>query len=207
MCKLKSAIILKDRVFVPDYDSHTEMLKELKIEDTKKNAERLFVRAELLPKGGDVFSPIESWEFRVDQDVRPDWFVEEYESGRMVEAVREWAAKHIYIGVNNLELCDGGTYYIKDCRDVIVRGSASIKAYGSASVKAYDSASVEACGSASVKACDSASVEAYGFAIVFNSVFLKWDNQNKIILSENATFKDNVGKIIYQSGDWEFRRV
>ena len=35
MCKLKSAIILKDRVFIPDYDSHDEMLKELGIKDTK----------------------------------------------------------------------------------------------------------------------------------------------------------------------------
>ena len=50
MCKLKSAIILKDRVFVPDYDSHDKMLKELGIKDTRENAERLFVRAELSPK-------------------------------------------------------------------------------------------------------------------------------------------------------------
>ena len=49
MCKLKSAIILKDSVFIPDYDSHSKMLKELQIEDTRSNAERLFVRAELYP--------------------------------------------------------------------------------------------------------------------------------------------------------------
>lgn len=35
MCQMKSAIILKDRVFIPDYDSHSDMLKELGIEDTK----------------------------------------------------------------------------------------------------------------------------------------------------------------------------
>ena len=33
MCKLKSAIILKDRIFVPEYDSHSEMLEELGIND------------------------------------------------------------------------------------------------------------------------------------------------------------------------------
>ena len=49
MRKLKSAIILKDSVFIPDYDSHSKMLKELQIKDTRSNAERLFVRAELYP--------------------------------------------------------------------------------------------------------------------------------------------------------------
>ena len=33
MCQLKSGIILKNRVFVPEYDSHTAMLEELGIED------------------------------------------------------------------------------------------------------------------------------------------------------------------------------
>ena len=33
MCKLKSAIILKDRIFMPDYDSHSKMLEELGITD------------------------------------------------------------------------------------------------------------------------------------------------------------------------------
>ena len=50
MCKLKSGIILKDRVYIPDHDHHTQMLDELKIKDTRENAERLFVRAELLPQ-------------------------------------------------------------------------------------------------------------------------------------------------------------
>lgn len=36
MCKLKSGIILKDKVFVPYYDRHTKMLEELKISDTLK---------------------------------------------------------------------------------------------------------------------------------------------------------------------------
>ena len=37
MCKLKSAIILKDRIFIPDYDSHSQMLEELGI--VKKEGE------------------------------------------------------------------------------------------------------------------------------------------------------------------------
>ena len=86
MCKMKSAIILKDRIFIPDYDSHSDMLKELGIEDTEEKAEMLFVRAELSPKNGDVFTPIDEWIFEVDQDIKPDWFVESYEKERMIQA-------------------------------------------------------------------------------------------------------------------------
>jgi hypothetical protein len=45
MCQLKSGIILKDRIYISESDSHTDMLKELGIEDNRKNAESLFVRA------------------------------------------------------------------------------------------------------------------------------------------------------------------
>ena len=52
MCKLKSAIALKDRIFMPDYDSHYDMLKELGIEDDFIGASKKFVRVELSPADG-----------------------------------------------------------------------------------------------------------------------------------------------------------
>ena len=126
MCQLKSGIILKDRVFVPEYNSHTDMLEELGIKDTQANAEKLFVRAELLPPDGDVFKPVDEWKFHVDQDIIPDWFIEEVDKERMVEAVKEWAKDHVHIGVNNLSIKASGCHYVKDCKNV----------------KAYDSATV-----------------------------------------------------------------
>ena len=135
MCKMKSAIILKDRIFIPDYDSHSDMLKELGIEDTGKNAAMLFVRAELSPKNGDVFTPIDEWIFEVDQDIKPDWFVESYEKERMVQAVKEWAKNRIHLGIDGLKINSGANHYIKDCKNVEVYGSASIgRVCGSASI-------------------------------------------------------------------------
>jgi hypothetical protein len=238
MCKLKSAIILKDRVFIPDYDHHSEMLAELGIADTRANAERLFVRAELIPKNGDVFSDIDTWEFNVDQDIRPEWFVESYEKERMVNAVKEWAKSRIHVGVDGLKIDSGKNHYIKDCKKVVICGSASIgRVCGSASISevcgsasisyVYDSASIgrvcgsasisyvcgsasigRVCGSASIgEVCGSASISyVYDSAIVSGSPY-GWDNGSKMILSENATFKDNHAKIIYQSGNWELRLV
>lgn len=91
MCKLKSGIILKNRVFVPEYDSHTDMLEELGIEDNYLNASKTFVRVELSPKYGNVFSDIDDWELRVDQDIIPDWYDEDTYRPQVVEAVKEWA--------------------------------------------------------------------------------------------------------------------
>ena len=270
MCKLKSAIILKDSVFIPDYDSHSKMLKELQIEDTRSNAERLFVRAELYPKDGDVFSPIDQWKFNVDQDIVPDWYVAGYDEERMRTAVKNWAKNHIHIGENDIVIDCGTNHYIKDCKNVRVCGSASIsKVCGSASISyVYDSASIsdvcdsasisdvcdsasisyvcdsasisdvcdsasisdvcdsasisyvcdsasisyvcdsasisKVCGSASISdVCDSASIsKVCGSAIISSSKF-GWKNKEKLVISENATFKDNQTKTIWQSGDWK----
>ena len=154
MCRFKSAIILKDRVFVPDYDSHTDMLKELGIEDTKANAERLFIRAELYPANGDEFSDIDTWEFNVDQDILPDWYVKEYDKQRMIEAVKEWAKDRIHIGVDGLVISNGAGHRIKDCKNVFICGNATVKNIcDSATVKYIrDSVTVK-------NICDSATVE------------------------------------------------
>ena len=207
MCKLKSAIILKDRVFIPDYDSHSKMLEELKIKDTKGNAERLFVRAELYPENGDVFSPIDQWKFNVDQDIVPDWYVAGYDEERMRNAVKEWAKNRIHIGENNIRIDCGENHYIKDCQNVKVCGSASIRyVCGSASIsKVCDSAGIsEVYDSASIsEVCDSASIsEVYGSAVISSSQY-GWENKEKLIVSGNATFKDNQTKTIRQAGDWK----
>ncbi len=253
MCKMKSAIILKDRVFIPDYDSHSEMLEELKIADTRDNAERLFIRAELSPRDGDVFSDIDTWVFYVDQDIRPDWFVEEVDKARMVEAVKAWAKEHIHIGVNGLKIDSGRNHYIQDCKDVEIInstvkawGNSTVEAWGkntveawdNSTVKALDNCAVETWGNSTVKALDNSTVKAWGKSTVEawgnstveawdnstveawgNSTVEAWDNSTvvkteysmfdkaRLILSDNATFKDCAAKVIYQSGDWEFRLV
>ena len=215
MCKLKSGIILKDSVFVPDYDSHTNMLEELKIDDTRENASRLFVRAELYPKNGDVFSDIETWTFRVDQDIIPDWFVEEYDKSRMVDAVKKWSMNRIHIGIDNLTLNDGECHFVKDCKNVNICGSATVnRICGSATVDSiFDSATVKNIygsttvkniyGSATVDSiCDSATVNRIcDSSLIITSRRRKWNNLHSVILLDSSTIKDNYGKVVYQSGD------
>ena len=153
MCRFKSGIILKDRVFIPDYDSHTDMLEELKIADTEDNAKRLFVRAELMPPDNDVFTPVTSWKYHVDQDILPDWYVAEVDEMRMREAVTAWAKEHIHIG-EKIERIGSGTHWIKDCKVEYICEYAKVEYIrGSAEVE-------NICGSAEVKyICDSAKIK------------------------------------------------
>ena len=230
MCKLKSAIILKDRIFMPDYDIHSKMLEELKITDDYINASKVFVRAELSPENGDVFSDIDGWKFSVDQDITPEWFDEKDCTERMRKAVKEWAKTHIFVGQNGLAISHGENIFIKDCKNVDIYGSATVNyIYDNATVEnIYGNATVNyICGSATVNYIyDNATVKniygnatvnyiygnatvknIYGNVTVISSPYTKWNNSASLIISDNATFKDCYSKTIYQAGGWKFVEV
>ena len=83
MCQFKSAIVLKNRVYVPDHDSHGDMLQELGITDDYAHASKVFVRAELSPADGDKTSDVYGWKLKVDQDITPDWWDESVDAQRI----------------------------------------------------------------------------------------------------------------------------
>ena len=155
MCQFKSALVLKDRIFLPDYDNHNKMLHELGIEDNFTNASKVFVRVELSPADGDIFSDVDGWELKVDQDILPDWWNEAERLPKLKELVERWIQKHTIAG--EYEVADGVW---------LATGSATVTATGSAMVTAYDSATVTATGSATVTAYDRAMVTAYDSATV-----------------------------------------
>ena len=130
MCKLKSGLLFKNGVFVPDYDSHDKMLREKCIEDTAENRiAGKFVRFELSPENDDPFVPIDMWVFKIDQDELPEWIKSDpkkYEAMARA-AVKEWAEKHIFIGIDKLNLTDGSGYYLKDCTNVTLSGSSTVQ--------------------------------------------------------------------------------
>ena len=185
MCKLKSAIILKDRIFMPDYDSHSKMLEELGITDDYFNASKVFVRAELSPQNGDVFSDIDGWKFSVDQDITPEWFDEKDCTERMRKAVKEWAKTHIFIGQNGLKISHGENIFIKDCKNVNICDNATVENIcGSATVE-------NICGSATVKNIyDNATVEYISDNATVKNIY---DNATVEYICDNATVENICG--------------
>lgn len=141
MCQFKSAICLKDRVFVPDYDSHSKMLEELHIEDDFAHASKVFVRVELVPEDNDKTSDVDEWKLNVDQDVLPDWWDENDCLPRIKAAVKAWCDIHILR--DGMHTVRDGIWY--------AHGNATVEAFDNASVGAHGNATVEAWGNASVK--------------------------------------------------------
>jgi small nuclear ribonucleoprotein (snRNP)-like protein len=141
MNKMKSGIILKDTVFLPDNNNHNNMLKELFAKDTKTEV----ACVELYPANGDVFSNIETWSFNICQYPVPNWFDKDKYKERMVKAVKEWAKKRIYKGADGLNLYSGSNYYLKDCTNVTLRGTVKVAIIcGISHVESmYESAMVE----------------------------------------------------------------
>lgn len=120
MCKFKSGIILKGKVVLAPEgnESHLDLLSELGIEDDRYNASKKFVRAELVPPEGNMVIPVEKWEYRVDQDIVPDWYSKDpkrYEN-EMREAVADYMKDRlgsIICGYEWTEIKDGElTYYV-----------------------------------------------------------------------------------------------
>lgn len=101
MCKFKSGIIFKTRCVVApgENDSHSDLLRELNIEDTYTNASRVFVRAELVPENSEWWTDPDGWKYVVDQDVTPGWY--DTDPGKYEEefrqAVKVWWSEHVIV--------------------------------------------------------------------------------------------------------------
>ena len=118
MCGFKSGIIFKTRCVVApgESDSHSNLLRDLNIEDTYTNASRLFVRAELVPEDDEWWTDPDGWEYSVDQDVTPDWY--DTDPGKYEEefrqAVKAWWSEHVIVDKKIDELSTG-YYRLKRC--------------------------------------------------------------------------------------------
>ena len=158
MCQLKSCLVLKDRVYCPDYDNHQDVLDKLGIKDDYLGASKTFVRVELIPPDGvqSLIEPLSRWTLNVDQDVTPEWWDAEADRQRVEEAVEAWRREHVFS--DGEHIVKAGEVYALGSATVEAWGRATVKACYSAKVEAYNSASVTAFDSATVKACDSATV-------------------------------------------------
>lgn len=114
MCIFKSGIQFKNRNELTTIynDSHSDLLKNLKIEDNRYNAETKFVRAELIPPNDNIAADISEWKYNVDQDLVPDWFDldrEKYEQS-FREDVKDWLEKNLSIEY----VCGKSWTYVND---------------------------------------------------------------------------------------------
>lgn len=119
MCEFKSGIIFKNRVVLAPLgnESHSDLLESLGVEDNEFNASKKFVRAELTPPNGSIIiSDISKWQYKVDQDIVPDWYSndpERYEQ-EFKDTVKDFMEKNFTEDFGyywtNIQI-DGKTYH------------------------------------------------------------------------------------------------
>lgn len=160
MCRVKSCLVLKNRVFCPAYDSHQDMLEELGIEDNEVNVRKTFVRVELVPPEAtsDYFddkyftslqAPLSEWKLVVDQDILPDWWEPAIYRPAIEEEVQKWLDKYVLINQKEKIIVGNGhkdRYYLYNCKyialintDSIMKNCSAIRCDGDNSIIAIDS--------------------------------------------------------------------
>ena len=132
MCMFKSMLLLKDKVFCPNYDSHEDMINETGMEHGPMREN--FVRVEITPPDDDLTVPIDKWKYKVDQDYLPEWYVEEVDKPRCFDALKAWAVKHILVGQDVPEVKQGEFVVLVNCNTGIVKGTVQ-KVWGGGTVQ------------------------------------------------------------------------
>lgn len=140
MCRLKSCLVLKNRVFCPAYDSHQDMLKELGIEDNEVNAMNTFVRVELVPPEAtssyfddkyftSLQAPLSEWKLVVDQDMVPDWWEPAIYRHTIEQEIQKWLDKYVLINQEEKAITGNGytdRYYLYNCKYIFLVNTNSI---------------------------------------------------------------------------------
>ena len=140
MCMFKSMLLLKDKVFCPNYDSHEDMINETGMEHGPMREN--FVRVEITPPDDDLTVPIDKWEYKVDQDYLPEWYVEEVDKPRCFDALKAWAVKHILVGQDVPEVKQGEFVVLVNCNTGIVKGTVQ-KVRGGTVQEVWDGGTVQ----------------------------------------------------------------
>ena len=196
MCQLKSCLVLKDRVFCPDYNSHQQMLEELGIEDDYLHASKTFVRVELTPPDvvQSLMEPLDRWTLKVDQDIVPEWWDKKADRQRVEEAVEIWRKGHVFTegkhSVKAGKVYAYGNAIVTAYNDATVAAydSTIVKAYGNAKVYAFGKTTVETVSNVPVEAYDDATVKAYGNTKVeaYNRAIVKAYSNAEVKANDNA---------------------
>ena len=141
MCMFKSMLLLKDKVFCPNYDSHEDMINETGMEHGPMREN--FVRVEITPPDDDLTVPIDKWKYKVDQDYLPEWYVEEVDKPRCFDALKAWAVKHILVGQDVPEVKQGEFVVLVNCNTGIVKGTVQKVWDGGTVQKVWDGGTVQ----------------------------------------------------------------
>ena len=194
MCRPASMIVTKTSVLWSKYsDSHEDIIDELSLHmDGIRGPNG--VRVEICPQNGNLSSGSRLWEFRVDQDLTPEWWDAADAEKRVRVALKAWKKQKVITKSATLK---GGQYYVYGSATVTAYDSATVNAYNSVAVTAYDSVAVNAFDSVAVNAHGSGTVTAHDSVTIISYRFVDPDkmelkSKTAVIIDRSTTGKVNV---------------
>jgi hypothetical protein len=109
MCQAISILITKSKkvYWKAGVDSHDQLVelfkkKDKELKDDKKPPLNTFARIEIVPHDGNYLKPKQKWDYKIDEEVKPDWLDKSYEKPcRLAEKL--WK-KEIYSQFNLKEV-------------------------------------------------------------------------------------------------------
>lgn len=115
----KVGIILKNKCMVGQGSSNkfSELLKELGIKDTEKNAMTKFVEIEISPYDNEWWTHPSTWNCYTCRENNPDWFNnnEAYYVEEFKKTVISWWEKHVLVN-KTIDEISSGYYKLKSCK-------------------------------------------------------------------------------------------
>ena len=129
MSERKYGVILQDKCMVSlkNNEDYIDMLLKSGIADNSENASKLFVVVKIIPQNNDWLTDPATWEFDIDQDVIPEWFINDrdaYEQKLRNEVIL-WKEEHVFEN-KDFEVLSEGYYLLKNCRVKELEGEVEV---------------------------------------------------------------------------------
>ena len=132
MCNPASFVLTKTNVFwSTKTQSHSDIIEEFQLHETGAKGVNI-VKVEITPENSNYSLPIEKWDYRVDQDILPDWYDESECETRTRKALIEWA-KH-YVVSTGTHSVGKGEFLIATGTAVVNQSGGYCGAYGNSVV-------------------------------------------------------------------------
>lgn len=117
MCNPASFVLTKDRVFWSMFsDSHETIIEEFGLHESSRLLEPNILRLEITPpivmnkycdKRPNFAAPLDTWNYKVDQDIMPPWYDAETAKVRATMALKEWYDARVFSNNPPKDLSNG----------------------------------------------------------------------------------------------------
>ena len=98
MCNFASFVLTKDKVFWSDSDSHTDIIEEFELHEDGANGPNI-LKVEIVPTPKiKSLRDYDNWEFKIDQDIMPEWYNKDLDESRTRKALKIRFAKDFKVG-------------------------------------------------------------------------------------------------------------